>query len=106
MGYGIISPRDGYLITGTTASGAASILDCRDCLNFALLTYASWANSAILKLQASHDSTGWLDVLTVTAGVGSGTAQISAFYPFVRGVVNASFASTGSAWMYYSPGNR
>lgn len=108
MGYGIISPREGYILGYTTASGAgsASAIDARGCLNFAYLEVGSYSPSAIVKLQASRDGTGWIDILTVTALPASAQIQISAFYPFVRGVVNVSYASTGSAYMWYAAGNR
>ena len=102
----VISPPD-YLVSGRTQSGAGSAMDCRAFLNYAFLTYYSNSPSAVIKLEASHDTTGWLPVLTVTAVPGSGSAQISAFYPYVRGVVESAFGgagSTGSAFMHYSPG--
>lgn len=105
MGFEVQDRKDGYLINFTTASGAQNIIDNRNGANFAFLAYGCFSPSAILKLEASHDKTGWFPVLTVTAAPASGTAQISAYYPFVRGVVNASYAATGSAWMYFVPGS-
>lgn len=106
MGGYIISPRDAYILPPTTASGAGSAFDMRGCLNFAFMVYGSYAPSSILKLQASHDSTGWLDVMTVTGITTSGSAQISAFFPYVRGVMVTGYSTTGSGWIYYAPGNR
>lgn len=104
----IISPRDGFILNYTTGSGAgsASAIDCRGCLNYSYLEVGSFSPSAIVKMQASRDGTGWLDIVTITALPASAQVQISAFYPYVRGVLNASYASTGSAYMYLVPGNR
>lgn len=111
MGFVIQDRHEGYLLSGTTASGAgggttfgSAGMDTRNAANFAYLEYASWSPSAILKLEASHDRTGWLPVMTVTATPSSGTAQISAYFPYVRGVFVTGYSTTGSAVMYYSPG--
>ena len=96
---------NGYLLTGTTVSGAgADVMDCRYTNNFGYLTYVTYSPSAILAFEASHDSTGWLRVLTVTGTPSSGTAQISAFYPYLRGVFVTGYSTTGSAIMHYAPG--
>lgn len=95
---------NGYLLSGTTASGGGDVMDCRYTQNFGYLTYMTYSPSAILKLQASHDSTGWLDVLTVTGTPTTGTAQVSAFFPYLRGVFSTGYSTTGSAIMHYSPG--
>lgn len=105
MGFEVQDRKDGYLVNFTTASGASQIIDNRNGANFAFLAYGCFSPSAILKLEASYNGSGWLPVLTVTALPASGSAQISAYYPYVRGVVNASYASTGSAWMYFVPGS-
>ena len=95
---------NGWLISGTTASGGGDPMDCRYVRNYAMLTYVTHSPSAILKLQASHDATGWLDILTITGTPTTAQAQISAFYPFVRGVFSTGYSTTGSAYMHYAPG--
>jgi len=94
----------GFLLSGTTASGAGVVMDTRKTTNYGYLEYATYSPSAILKLEASHDGTGWLPVITVTGTPTSGTAQISAYYPYVRGVFVTGYSTTGSAVMYYQPG--
>lgn len=103
---GVKEFRAGFILNYTTASGAVSAnpLDCRVAANYAYLEVGSFSPSAVVALQASRDSTAWITVLTITALPASAQVQISAFYPFVRGVVNASYASTGSAYMHYTPG--
>lgn len=101
-----IGPQD-YLLSGQTTSGVGAVMDCRAALNYGFLAYWSNGPSAVIKFDASHDGTGWLPVLTVTASPTTASAQVSAFYPYVRGVVNSAFGgggSTGSAFMHYSPG--
>lgn len=93
-----------YLLNSTTASGGGTPMDNRAGMNFGYLVYATYSPSAILAFEASHDSTGWLRVMTVTGTPSSGTAQISAYYPYVRGVFVTGYSTTGSANMYYQPG--
>lgn len=88
--------------TGVSAFGTAQ--DLRSTRNWGYLEYASYSPSAVLILQASHDSTGWMNAVTVTATPTTGTAQISAFYPFVRGAYSTGWSTTASAVMHYTPG--
>lgn len=88
--------------TGVSALGAA--MDARGATNFAYLEYASYSPSAVLILQASKDGSGWMNVLTVTATPTTGTAQISAFYPYVRGAYSTGWSVSASANLHYSPG--
>lgn len=104
MSVGVYTNPGGVLLSGTTASGAGAALDLRSTRNYGYLFFATYSPSAILKLEASHDRTGWLPVLTVTGTPTSGTAQISAFYPYVRGVFVTGYSTTGSANMFYQPG--
>lgn len=103
---GVKDFRDGFLLSGVgTGVGVTGTgRDVHNAANFAYLEYASWSPSAILVLQASHDNTGWLPVMTVTATPTSGTAQISAFYPYVRAIYSTGYSTSASAVMYYSPG--
>jgi hypothetical protein len=94
-----------FLLSGDNASGAGSvILDNRRSLNYGLLLYATYSPSAVLSLQASHDGTGWLNVLTVTGTPTSGTAQVSAYYPYLRGVKVTGWSTTASAIMFWAGG--
>lgn len=96
---------NGYLLTGTTASGAgADIMDCRYTNNYGYLTYMTYSPSAILALEASHDGTGFMRIMTVTGTPTTGTAQISAFFPYLRAVFITGYSTTGSAIMHYAPG--
>lgn len=101
-------PEVGWLISGVSASAVGRVFDTRLANNYAYLYYSGGGNSAIFDLQASHDATAWMvaGTYTATAG-GQGTAQIAAYYPFVR--VNARLmysAAGGSAKLavYYAPG--
>lgn len=98
--------RGAYLLsgqgTGVSAFGAPQ--DLRTTRNFGYLEYASYSPSAVLILQASHDATGWMPALTVTATPTTGSAQISAFYPYVRGAYSTGWSVTASANMFYAPG--
>lgn len=95
---------NGYLLSGTTASGGGEPMDCRFSLNYAQLTYVTYSPSAILLLQESHDATGWMTIMTVTGTTTTATAQISSFYPYVRGVFSTGWSTTASAVMHYAPG--
>lgn len=101
---GVFSNPAGFLLSGTTTSGGGTPIDARAARNYAYLEYVTYSPSAILKLQVSHDSTGWMDALTVTGTPTTGTAQISAYYPYVRGVYSTGWSTTASAVMYYQPG--
>lgn len=98
--------RGGFLLSaqGTGVSAFGSPIDLRAARNYGYLEYVSHANSAILILQVSHDLTGWMPFLTVTATTTTGTAQLSAFLPYVRGAYSTGWAATASATMFYSPG--
>ena len=102
----VFSNPGGYLLlnAGTGVAVTGTGVDMRACKNYAYLFYASYSPSAILRMDASHDNTGWLTVMTVTATPSSGTAQISAFYPYVRASVVTGYSTTGSANLFYQPG--
>jgi hypothetical protein len=103
---GVKDFRDGFLLSGVgTGVGVTGTgRDCHNAANFAYLEYASWSPSAILVLQVSHDNTGWMTFATVTATPTTGTAQISAFLPYVRAIYSTGYSVSASAVMYYSPG--
>lgn len=102
----VINNPGSYLLlnAGTGVAVTGTGVDMRATRNFAYMMYASYSPSAILRLDASHDNTGWLTVMTVTATPTSGTAQISAYYPYVRASVVTGYSTTGSANLYYQPG--
>lgn len=102
----VYNNRGRYLLqnVGTGVGLTGTGVDYRAAKNYAFVVYQSYAPSAILALDASHDNTGWLTVMTVTATPSSGTAQISAFYPYVRARVVTGYSTTGSANLFYQPG--
>lgn len=104
----VISNPAGYLLSGLSASGAAGqLMDTRAALGRGLLTIMSIGASANFTMQASWDSTGWLNVATYTAATAvTATAQISDYYPYVRGVVNFAYsgaAGTGQPIVHFHP---
>lgn len=93
--------------TTTGVPVTSYIADLRRALNYSYVVYNSTSPSAVIGLDASHDGTGWLRVLTVTAVPGSGTAQISGYYPYMRGVVASAMGGggvTGSAFLFVAAG--
>lgn len=93
----------GYIISGKRTSGAHTAMNCLATQANAMFTHWSLGNSAILKLQASPDgNTGWVDVLTVTALTTVTQVQVSAFYPYLRGVVSTGW-TTYTAFAHYAP---
>lgn len=100
-------PAAAYLLFSAASAGSAGWFDMRNGANYGLLAYQTPAASAILQLQASHDGNTWGNVLTVTATNTYGTAQLSGFYPFIRGVASAIYSgggNTGYANLHYTPG--
>lgn len=102
----IYSNRAAFLLSGqgTGVSAFGDPMDTRTSKNYGYLEYASYSPSALLILQASKDATGWVNVLTVTATPATAQAQISAYYPYLRGAYSTGWAATASANMYYQPG--
>ncbi len=102
----VYNNRGRYLLQnqGTGVGLTGSGVDYRAAKNYAFVMYQAFSPSAILALDASHDSTGWLNVMIVTALPASGTAQISAYYPYVRARVVTGYSTTGSANLFYQPG--
>lgn len=104
----VISNPAGYLLSGLSASGAVgSIMDTRAALGRGLLTIMSIGASANVTFQESHDSTGWVSVATYTAASGvTATAQITDYYPYVRGIINFAYsgaAGTGQPLLHFHP---
>lgn len=105
----IYSQAAGFLISGQSVSGtgAGIVADTRNAPNYGAVQYASLTPSAVVKIQASMDSTGWVDIITYTASPTTAFVQLSGYYPYLRGVVNSAFGgggATGSAYVYYAPG--
>lgn len=92
-----------FLVSGLTTSGAGSSIDTRRCANYAYVTYASPAASARLELQASYDRTAWMIAAVYTATTTTGTAQIAAYYPYVRATVTDRWGAS-TAYLHYAPG--
>lgn len=105
MGYAKYNPA-AFLLSGqgTGVSAFGIAMDARGCENYGFLVYNSYSPSAILILQGSHDSTGWMNVLTVTAVPATGSAQVAGFFPYVRGAYSTGWSTTASGNMHYSPG--
>lgn len=100
---GIISQPAGFLISGQTGSGTGGVIaDTRAAADYAYVTYMAGV-SAVVKLQASHDGVGWMDVATYTAIATTGTAQLAGYYPYMRATVNTAY-SNGTAYLHYTPG--
>lgn len=100
----VLDTKAGFLLSGTTASGGGAARDCRNAANYGLLEYVTYSPSAVLGFEISKDSTGWLRHLTVTGTTTTATAQLSAFFPFVRGVYVTGWSTSASAVMHYTPG--
>lgn len=104
----VISNPAGYLLSGLSASASSgNIMDTRAALGRGLLVYIGIGASANVTFQMSWDTTGWVDVALYTAQTGViGTAQVSDYYPYVRGIINASYsgaAGTGQPMLHFSP---
>lgn len=101
-----LDTKDGFLLSGvgTGVAVTGTGRDMRNASNYAYLVYMTHAPSAILALDVSHDNTGWMNFMTVTGTPTTGTAQISAYLPYVRARVVTGYSTTGSAYVYYAPG--
>lgn len=93
----------GYIASGLIASGAGRALDTRHCRNYGYLWYVTQGDSARLAVQISHDGTAWLDHSIYTATTTSGTAQLAAFFPYIRATVTNRYGNA-TAYAHYSPG--
>ena len=95
----------GLILNGAVASGAATcqVLDCRHAANYGYLYADVTVASALIAFQVSHDATAWMGHSLYTAVAGGTTAQLAAYLPYVRAVVNTRWgASTAS--VFYAPG--
>lgn len=96
----------GFLLSGqgTGVSAFGTPIDTRTNKNYGYLEYVSYSPSAILFLQGSKDTTAWFNVLIVTATPTTATAQVSGFFPYMRGAYSTGWSPTASANLYYAPG--
>lgn len=96
------------LAAGVSASGVQPALDMRSKADYGYLWYQGRGESAIFTLQASHDMTAWMPVATYTVTASQqATAQISAFYPYLRVAVTNVYSgggNTGILDVFYAPG--
>lgn len=106
MGINYLDTKGGFLISGqgTGVSALGTPFDARNCAPYGFLLYASYAPSANLILQGSHDGTAWFPIYTVTATPTTGTAQTSGFFPYIRGAYSTGYSTTASAIMHFTPG--
>ena len=100
----------GTLLTGTGNIASAmtgSAFDVRPAAPYAIVEARVPAASALVQLQASLDLVNWYNVALFTAVAAGVTAQLSAYYPYVRGRVNVTYSgggNTGYATLNYRPG--
>jgi hypothetical protein len=92
-----------WLQSGVAASATGAAMDCRNCQNAAYHTYWTVGNSAVLTLEASPNGlTGWMNIATVTATTSQASAQLTTFFPFVRGGFSTGWTNA-TAYQHYSP---
>lgn len=103
---GVIANPAAFLLSGANASGAGGAIDCRASWG-GYLHYEASGNSAIFDLQASPDQSRWMTFATYTAtATQSGTAQHSAYYPYVRAVAHSVYSAAGGSanvWVFWHP---
>ena len=104
----VYTDRARWLLSANT-SGAGTALDSRMVLPYGYILYVCPSASAIIKMQASIDSTAWMDVATYTATPTTATAQHSGFFPYLRGVTHLSYSAasptgTGLGFLYFAGG--
>lgn len=102
MSASVIGAHD-WLIRSGTVSGAYTAMDCRRAANYAYVQHWTTNASAVIRIEASPDLTNWLNVATYTATNTQFSALFSAYYPFVRGVVNSAYGNA-TANLFYGAG--
>lgn len=109
MTFNIFSDRGAYLLN-SAASGAGSAVDMRGTLPYAYIELVTLGASALIRVQASKDATGWNTIETYTATTTTATAQWSGYYPYLRGVAHLIYSGgaagtlTGTPYFYLAPG--
>lgn len=99
----------GFLLSGASGNSTGTGVDCRYVANFAFLHYTNrGGESAIFDLQAAPEGTYWNTFASFTAtNSGTGTAQYSSYYPYVRAIARSVFSGsnhTGILNVYWQPG--
>ncbi len=98
------TPIGDFLLSGANASAqSGAVMDCRNAANYAYVRTHVGANSALVCLQVAPDATAWMTALQFTATTVGVTAQISAFYPYVRAFVVTKWGDA-TAHLHYTPG--
>lgn len=93
-----------HLLRSADASGQSGlVMDARNAAAFAFVHASVTNGSALLAVQAAPDATAWNTALQVTAIAAGVTAQVSAFYPFVRAHVVQRWGNA-TAHLHYTPG--
>lgn len=92
-----------YILRSAVASGAATAMDTRRAANYAYVQHWTTNTSAILKIEASPDLVNWMAVAIYTATPTQASAQLTTYFPFVRGVVNATYGNA-TANLFYGAG--
>lgn len=99
-----------FLMSGTATSGIIqSVYDNRANSNLGYIYYSAAGASAIVDVLASHDTTAWMVVVSMTAITGAigNTAQVAAFYPYVAArarLIYSGGAGTGQPLVHFTPG--
>lgn len=102
----ITNPAEYLVSAQQTGSGNGSAIDARAALPAAYLHCATYAASAAYTIQASFDSTAWMNVTAFTATTTTATAQLTGYFPFLRAQVNSLWSGggiTGSGILFYHP---
>lgn len=98
------TPIGQYILRSAAVSAVSgTVMDCRNATNYGYVHTHVGADSALVALQASPDMTAWMTAAQYTATVVGVTAQIAAFYPFVRAYVVTKWGNA-SAHLHYTPG--
>jgi len=105
--------RAAFLFSAYQAQGTSTALDTRTNAPYGLLWYQCSGQSAIFRMQLSHDNASWFTFLTLTAtATMTATAQISGTYcPYIRASAGPVYTGTGGAtsgtgtlWVHFTPG--
>ena len=102
MSASVIGAHD-WLIRSGTVSGAYTAMDTRKAANYAYVQHWTTNASAVIRIEASPDLTNWMNVVTYTATTTQASAQLTTYFPFVRGVVNSAYGNA-TANLFYGAG--
>lgn len=94
----VTDTRGSALLTTQAANGTGSGFDCRNVGAEAFMSYFVTGNSAIFELQAAADGIRYLTFATLTGAANTtGTANYSAYYPWVRAVARSVYSAAGGS---------